>query len=270
MSQGLYSLKARGDVRIRLNDSPKRIDPQRGNVQIVRGLVFTSLVLVGCAHQSPVETAKADPVHLFERSYLLGARSRVAVGDAIVKVKDYYVERTEYLAVRPTHAITIARDSSPTMRFAANRSYPILARFEVDGVSHFVVPDPLSRGVAAIVRPDGVILQRAAGVVGNAVSGLAWFDSTVSPSDARMPQEVEDRVLRAKGYVNYELIYNGASGGHLHMTYREFTPENIARTAYFQRMDYDANAEIVSFRKLKIRVHAATNENIDFTVVEEG
>lgn len=239
-------------------------------MQIVRGVFFASLFLGGCAHQAQVEATKIDPVHLFERSYLLGTRSRVAVGDAIVKVKDYYVERIEHSAVRPTHAITIARDSIPTMRFAANRAYPILARFEMDGVSHFVVPDPLSRGIAAIVRPDGIILQRAAGVVGNAVSGLAWFDSTVSPSDARMLQDVEDRVLKARGYVNYELIYNGASGGHLHMTYREFTAESTARTARFQRMDYDANAEIVTFRKLKIRIHAATSENIDFTVVEEG
>lgn len=239
-------------------------------MRIVRGVLFSSLLFAGCAHQAPVETTKADPVHLFERSYMLGARSRVAVGDTIVRVKDYFVERTEHLAVRPTHTITIARESVPTMRFAANRTYPILARFDVDGVSHFVVPDPLSRGVAAIVRPDGIVLERAAGVVGNAVSGLAWFDSTVSPADARMLQDVEDRVLRARGYVNYELIYNGASGGHLHMTYREFAPGNQARTASSQRVDFDANAEIVSFRKLKIRVHAATNDDIDFTVVEEG
>jgi hypothetical protein len=226
-------------------------------------------MLAGCAQPGPAVTARADPVHLVERSYTLGARSRVAVGDAIVKVKDYYVERIEHLAVRPTHTITIATEFSPTMRFSANRTYPILARFDVDGVSHFVVPDPLLKGVAAVVRPDGVIHQRAAGVVGNSVRGLAWNDSTVSPPDAHMLQDVEEHVLKARGYANYELIYNGASGGALHMTYRELAPEDSARTASFQRVAYDANAEMVRFRQLKIRVHAATNETIDFTVVEE-
>jgi hypothetical protein len=239
-------------------------------VKIVHGVVFTSLILAGCALDAPLELANSEPVHLFERNYMLGARSHVAAGGAMVKVKDYYVERTEHLAVRPTHSISITREFSPTMRFSANRTYPIMARFELDGVSHFVVPDPLLKGLAAIVRPDGVINERAAGVIGNAVLGLSWIDSTVSPPDARMLQDIEDRVLKAKGYVNYELIYNGASDGTLHMTYREFRPEDIARTAYFQRVAYDANTEMVKFRKLKIQVHTATSDAIDFTVVEDG
>ena len=71
-------------------------------------------------------------------------------------------------------------------------------------------------------------------------------------------------------YVNFELIYTGTDNTSLFMTYREYTPDNLARPAFFQNLVYPANSDTIRFRDIKIKVHDKANSQIVYTVTEDG
>ena len=47
--------------------------------------------------------------------------------------------------------------------------------------------------------------------------------------------------------MNYELLYTGVSATGLNLTYREFSPEGLARVAFFQNLTYEAAAKSIAF-----------------------
>jgi hypothetical protein len=77
-------------------------------------------------------------------------------------------------------------------------------------------------------------------------------------------------VKTTKGYENYELLYTGVSATGINLTYREFSPDGLARVAFFQNLTYEATAKSIAFKKFRIAVEAATSESITFTVLADG
>jgi hypothetical protein len=86
----------------------------------------------------------------------------------------------------------------------------------------------------------------------------------------RIIEESVPVVKTTKGYENYELLYTGVSATGINLTYREFSPDGLARVAFFQNLTYEATAKSIAFKKFKIAVEAATSESITFTVLADG
>jgi hypothetical protein len=91
----------------------------------------------------------------------------------------------------------------------------------------------------------------------------------VEPGGVRMTRVTAEKVITSRGYTNFELIYNGTANQAINLTYREYTPDDVARTAFYQNLTYDSKVESIRFRKLRIQIHSATNEEIDLTVLED-
>jgi hypothetical protein len=53
------------------------------------------------------------------------------------------------------------------------------------------------------------------------------------------------------------------------MLYREYTPDNLARPAFYQNLTYPKDSSYVRFKQLKIKVNAVTNELIKYIVEED-
>ncbi len=71
-------------------------------------------------------------------------------------------------------------------------------------------------------------------------------------------------------YTPFELIYSGRNNVSLNVIYREYTPTDMARSAFFQNLTYQADAKIIRYKDFVIKVHSASNEKITYTVVEDG
>jgi hypothetical protein len=232
------------------------------------------LALSGCAHQMAQESATSHGLkHEFDQNYKIGERRKANVGDSIIRVKDYYLERISVPAVIPTETVTINGPVVPPMVFSSAQSYRVRGRVEIDGVTYLVVPgtDNPIQWQAAMVRLDGTIHNRRL----NYNPGLAGpvmmvYEQSITPSTAKMLRKTEEKISTTKGYQNYEIIYNGVSSGAIQFTYREYSPEGLARTAFYQNLTYDSKADSIRFKKFRIGIHSANSESVEYTVLEDG
>lgn len=93
----------------------------------------------------------------------------------------------------------------------------------------------------------------------------------IKEADAEADADAEPKVgTKEEKEAPYELIYAGQNNVSLNVTYREYTPDDIARTAFYQNITYQADAKNIRFRNFEIKIHSASNEKITYTVLEDG
>jgi len=187
---------------------------------------------------------------------------RANVGDSIIRVKDFYLSQVLLPTMSPTESFSFLPNS--TLSFEAGEKYRVLGAMERANKTWVGVSHPVEFNYVILVAEDGVIhdeyLRRGIGFRG---------PYPVNPPTARMKRTVEERVEASKPYTNYEIIYNGSDKNSLLFTYREFSPEGLARTAFYQNLTYDAKATTIRFKQFRIQVHSASGEEIVFTVLED-
>ena len=100
-------------------------------------------------------------------------------------------------------------------------------------------------------------------------SGGASFEISQPLPIFSTPTRTE--VDRTRSFESIELIYTGLSGrGTISLLYREFTPDDLARPAFFQTVSYEtAESEIIAFKSLRIRILRASNERLEYVVLQE-
>jgi len=70
--------------------------------------------------------------------------------------------------------------------------------------------------------------------------------------------------------ISCELIFAGKNNVSLNTTYKEYSYNDLARPAFFQNLTYQANAQQIRFKDFLIQIHDVTNEQITYTVLEDG
>jgi hypothetical protein len=83
------------------------------------------------------------------------------------------------------------------------------------------------------------------------------------------PEKKVEETVRPFGE-SRELIFSGVNNVAINVTYREYTPDDLARQAFYQNLTYQPSAHMIRFQNFKIKVHEVTNEKIVFTVLEDG
>lgn len=81
-------------------------------------------------------------------------------------------------------------------------------------------------------------------------------------------EEVGESAVGGEG--RFELLYQGAGGGILRLTYREFTGEDLARPAFTQEVSYDLTANgptEIRFKGALIQVEEASNTALRYSVL---
>ena len=241
----------------------------------------SALMLSGCYTPLLVDApSKISDEHKFVKSYVLGEKKTVTVGDPMVKVQDYWVENFGSKVAYPSISATI-RLGVNTVILEENKRYNILGRVDFEGASYRVIElfkiDRLEHMILvanlALITSDGMLKKLAVGEwrLGNLGRVIPMpSDPTVSEPRMRIIEESVPVVKTTKGYENYELLYTGVSATGINLTYREFSPDGLARVAFFQNLTYEATAKSIAFKKFRIAVEAATSESITFTVLADG
>src|SRR5687768_455530 len=100
-----------------------------------RFIVFSVLLALGGCGRIPIAPTSATlngQGFEYDQNYRLGEKRKAAVGDAVVKVRDYYAIRTSVLTVVPTESVTLIAPSgtrSPT--YASGQAYWVRGRVMV-------------------------------------------------------------------------------------------------------------------------------------------
>lgn len=232
------------------------------------------MLLCGCAHQIQREVPVAQPTtHVFKKNYSLGEVRTAAVGEPLIQVKDYFVTKYELPVMSPV--INFAIDG-PMLHeaFSPNQKFEIKGKISLNDVYYSVVPFKFGANgaySALLIKEDGSV-HTTVGAYNNQLSGVVpvLYTYQITPDTATMKRLEEEKVVADKGYQNYEILYNGTDKNSMLFTYREFSPDGIARTAFYQNLTYEANATSIRFKGFKINILKSNNEEVKFSVIQDG
>jgi hypothetical protein len=231
------------------------------------------ITLSGCAHQIQRDAPVAKPAsHVFQKTYTLGQAKTVSVGEALLQVKDYYVTKFGTSAVTPSEDFSVD-GTLIHERFSVGQKLEVKGRVVIDNVEYsiakFAGNDYAYK--ALLIKDDGTVHTK----VGNynpQVGGLIpmVYTYTITPATAKMERIEQEKVVTEKGYQNYELLYNGSDKNSMYFTYREFSPDGLARTPFYQNLTYEANSKTIRFKGFRINVLKSNGEEIKFIVVDDS
>jgi hypothetical protein len=224
-------------------------------------LIFFALLtlITGCAAPLVVDGPRnLGTEHKFSKNYQLGERKIVNVGDSIIRLQDYWVESTELPVVVPNISVQLTHGTCKSSLHKGIK-YPTKGRTNIDGVDYVVVPNGVC--AAMLLRLDGRLHDRT-------YDGL--YELKVSDPSVQLSHEREYKINTKNGYENYEIIYNGVNASGLNLTYREFSPDGLARVAFFQNLTYEKSAKIITFKRYKIEIESASSESIVYSVLNDG
>lgn len=233
-------------------------------------LMLSASILSACA--VPLKTddsQKVEKKHQYVKNYTLGQPMVVTVGEPMIKFQDYWMNIYESPIATLDKTVNL-KGGLLDITLEAGRNYPVRGRMSLDGVEYVVVAyndDPLDYG-AVLVKPDGTLHNRIVKRNAQITNGLipVVYTLTISEPSAKVIRETTQQITSTNGYENFEIIYSGISSNNLSLMYREFSPEGLARVAFFQNLTYEAGAKSITFKKYRISINKATSESIEFTV----
>lgn len=92
----------------------------------------------------------------------------------------------------------------------------------------------------------------------------------IIPENTQFQIVKESQIDSTQGFTNFEIVFNGITKDAINLLYREYTPDNMARPAFYQNLTYPIDTEIIRFQNIRIKIHTISNESISYTVLEDG
>ncbi len=90
------------------------------------------------------------------------------------------------------------------------------------------------------------------------------------PQTRLLPLQAKSTEVSGDGaYTNYEILYSGVTRDAVALLYREYARDDPQRPARQQELHYERRGRRIRFRNFALEVHAATNELITYTVLED-
>ncbi len=246
-------------------------------------LVFFCLsmtLLTGCVSITPptrnLSGLKTEEV----KNYTLGQEYSVNVGESIIIRKSYLYKEAEI-----SDRAKASNDFQATAKipFNAPLTYDgrkgeellVLGTTTIKGVTYRIISigrtgNNLPVGMLADINTGQVTGQ---GVWRNGFGnwGTATMDFKIDNLDTRFDSVKSIEIDKSQQYENYEIVYTGKSGDNVTFVYREYTPEDFAKPAFYQNLTYNlTEGKVIQFRKLQMQVIEADNEKIKLKVLSDS
>ena len=239
----------------------------------MKKVLFSSVLIClfliqGCAGKWI--NAKFTPINQnvggYVKNYTLGERKTAFIGQEIIKVEicDGY-----------QHTVRLGRDNTINdsyyyRKFDLSQStiYSIVGTVEYDGRTYYVTGglDNYKMRWGILISDDGRINQ--SGIYSHHYERLYLDDSVVIYPDQVVYSN--SCIRETPKAISFELIFAGTNDVSLNTTYKEYSYNDLARPAFFQNLTYKTNAKQIRFKNFLIQIHNVTNEQITYTVLEDG
>lgn len=232
-------------------------------------MIAVIFALGGCTTIQPVSSAAmaSSTAHQVERNYTIGQEASVFVGQPLVRVKDYWVSHNQRAVLKASDDFVIRMPPfGMVMRFPADQPSQVTGTQERDGKQYRVVQLPGLPTLGFLLNDDGTFDGRAVNFTGAKMG----FTYRPDPATVKLLPTIAEEVSTDRGYVNFEIVYSGATKDEISLLYREYTPQDLARPAFTQNLTYARDTGTIRFRDLKITLLSADNERIRYIVQEDG
>jgi len=228
-----------------------------------------ALALSSCVSiTSPAIEERLVSRQVSEKNYTIGQTLEAYVGGAIVRVKDYRV--TDVARNEVEVKTDFAFDHFLFRRhFRAGEHYPYGGEATYDGRTYHVMKVDQ---FGIMFDDDGQVLNRIIGGIGQRgmVPVVMIYEFDPIPADAHVARVVVPQVDRAGFGKNFELIFTGLTADSIRVAYREYSPDNLARPAFYQDLTYPIGAGKIRFRDLDIEVLSAKADRIVYRVLADA
>lgn len=212
----------------------------------------------------PINTAFVEEKPRIEANYAFNKLLTAYVGEPVVKRRKMQQTVQSELHVVPLMPVTVA-SGGYQVQLQENQHYPIKYETFVNSIRYTAADIPSGQDMLTLLFDEnGMVLDRMF------VNGIMQRDTVrITPINARVNFSRPERVLSSAVVENFEIVFSGASGDQIRFTYREYSPDNVARTAFFQELTYPRDAEFVRYKSLKIRLQQITSEGLIYEVVTD-
>lgn len=223
---------------------------------------------VGCVQPPtilPPMPRVSSPEHYVDCNASKNTESRATVGDAVLRVKDYWVVRRNDGYMTPSCGFTHTGGPN-VIRVEAGSKLKVYGTTTIDGRVFSILNIP---GDSAKILVDNETMTLNTRVINFVFTPtvMAW-NFISSPSVVTFKEETISSIEAKSSYVNYEFIYSGKSGSSLNFLYREFTAEDLAKQAFFQNVSYESSEKTIQFKSIKLEVIEASSGYIRVKVID--
>lgn len=239
---------------------------------------------MGCATTTQIPNSRrlVEVKTMDEKSYVINQSFTVHVGDPIVSRRKYLYSVFEVsdrvVASMDIHLRIVPKlfGDPLILELKKGTEFPVLGLIEVKAHSfRSVYVGTFPNGIRAAVLVDpttGVPLETPI---------LAKYSPSSNYTVTPMRVEIEPRnshfetiesveIDSSKPFENYDIIFTGHSRGNATFVYREYSPENLAKPAFFQELTYDLSGEkTIRFRHLQMKILELNNSGITLKVISE-
>jgi hypothetical protein len=245
-------------------------------------IVFLAIGLTGCAtsitHMAET-VVKVDTIN--DKNYSIGVDKTVNVGEPMVRHRNYILAHSTLPVMRFSQQTRVDLGGMSTYSFniSPDTQYRVLGTLQYSNPResyspklYYVVQMNPSVFAYILVEQNGSISKLFASLMHPMRQHeVLVHPPTVTTSNPSTVGTLESRanVKMDKGYENYELLYTGVNAQGINLTYREFSPEGLARVAFFQNLTYPKDSTVINFKHYKIQVNRATSEEINFKVITD-
>lgn len=235
--------------------------------------------LCGCVSIKPPTNSVGDFKIAAEKNYALNVESTVNVGEPIIVRKSYSFrevesfDRAQVLNDFEAHG-KVPLNSEVVRQAGTGEILPVVGTTVVKKNSCRIV----LLGVTNNNLPIGLLVRVESGEVIGAVWrngfgswGTGTLSYTITPQNTTFAPVKSVVVAKDKPYENFEIIFTGRIGQNATFLYREFSPDDLAKPAFYQNLTYNLETEdTVQFKKLRIKVLKVSNESIEFKVLSDS
>ena len=227
-------------------------------------LIFIALLVSSCTqHIRPFLRSHIGTERIFDKNYEINQKLAAYVGQPIVKVKDYKVNRFKAKHMRASDDFVMT-GGIVVIEGDKNTDYVVRGETTINGNTYSVLKMP-SNKAGILIQEDG---RPHTKMLNDNI--VMFYTFSISPPDLMFVSSKEEEVDVEAGYMNYELVYGGTDGESITITYREYTSKDLAKPAFYQNIIYEVGKEKIRFKDTVLQIHEATNEKIVYTVLSDA
>jgi len=237
-------------------------------------LIIFIFSLAGCGAQTIKNSNEKylGTTHVFDKNYEIGEKQFAYVGQQIIKVKDYHLAEysSDYMEAKSNFKMINVGPVVPEIIVQKGQKYLVIGEVVIDNENFMV----------AAINPNATIYEqnfrfliKENGQVHNKVLNnniVMVYDFSFEPQSTPFFQPITIEEIDTKqGFTNYELIFGGTDGKSISIAYREYTSDNLARSAYSQNLVYEVGSDKIRYNNTVIQIHEVTSEKIVYTVLSD-
>lgn len=234
----------------------------------VLSIILTLSLVSACTTSMKLATVGGNKIAIVDiKSYTIGEEANVYVGNKIISRKSYETLVTSNY-VRPSNEFSFTGGlSSVAVSLNGNQTekYKIVGFNELGNQAVSIPGSHLAFGITKEGLWDKTVASASfwTSPVG---SGSPY---TLTPDDTKFIKSESSTPLSSKDYINHELIFTGFGSDGIHLLYREYTFNDMARTAFQQELVYPINSKEIRFRNYNIKVAPKLPSELTYTVMSE-